>query len=137
MYWVPRHFEVEWVYARPLCKAYGFDILTLETLEEMQRVVNMCSENEDMFGAYTHIGGMTSVGRSRTNWYWVTTNQKISYNMPWHNGQPEFKDNIEWCLTLTKSSGKYNDIPCYGSWAEAFICQSYKGEPNVTNEVIF
>lgn len=49
----------------PLCKAYGFDILTLETLEEMQKIVNMCSGNEDMFGAYIHT--LTSVGRSRTD----------------------------------------------------------------------
>jgi len=124
-YWVPRHFKTHWMHARSICKAYGFDILTLDTLDEMNTVSSLCEQNRDMFGAYTHIGGMASVGKSNTDWYWVTTNQKVSYNMPWHNGQPDHYGNNEWCLTLAKDSRfKFNDINCFGSWEEKFICQS-------------
>lgn len=91
----------------------------------MQTVVNMCERNRNMFDAVVHIGGMAQIAKSTTEWYWVTTNQKVSYSMPWVAGQPDHYANNEWCLTLWKPYGfKFNDINCYGSWEQTFICQS-------------
>lgn len=90
----------------------------------MEAVSSMCERNKNMFGTYVHIGGIAKVGRSTSEWYWVTTNQKVSYNMPWASSQPDHYGGNEWCLTLAKNQGfKFNDINCHGSWEERFICQ--------------
>lgn len=90
----------------------------------MLAVSRMCGRYPQLFGEYTHIGGVTNSGRSQTEWYWVGTNKKVSYNMIWKPGQPDFAGNNEWCLTLAKNSQfQFNDINCYGGWQEKFICQ--------------
>lgn len=115
----------QWYLTRPICKAYGFDIVSLDTVEEMEAVAAMCEENKDLFGWYIHIGGVASTSKSKTDWYWVNSNRKVSYAMSWQNGQPDFSGSNEWCLTLGKSSKfMFNDIPCHGSWEEKFICES-------------
>ncbi|XP_037025085.1 C-type lectin domain family 4 member A-like [Bradysia coprophila] len=121
-YWVPRHFKAQWQYARPICHAYGFDIVSLETLEEYEAVAEMCEKERDLFGSFVHVGGVAISKRSKTDWYWVSSRQTVSYNMTWQDGQPD-NDN-EWCLSLQKDGQfKFNDISCYGSWEEKFICQ--------------
>lgn len=112
---------------RPICKAYGFDIATFDTLEEMDAVRNMCEQNPYMFGYSTHIGGMASVQKSTTDWYWVTNNQKIAYTMPWQNGQPENYLGRGWCLNLMTDRGfRYSDFDCNSVRGAKFICQNYE-----------
>lgn len=126
-YWVPRYFKAQWQLTRSICKSYGLDIVSLDTLEEMEAVSKMCEENRDLFGWFVHIGGMAKTGRSQTDWYWVNSNSKVSYNMTWQNGQPDFSGENEWCLSLHKDSKfKFNDITCYGSWEEKFICENFE-----------
>lgn len=87
----------------------------------------MCEKHKDEFGWFVHIGGMAKTGKSKTEWYWInrTTNDEVQYEMPWSDGQPDFSGGSEWCLSLQKSSQfKFNDISCYGSWEEKFICES-------------
>lgn len=128
----------QWYLTRPICKAYGFDVVSLDTLEEMEAVADMCEENKNLFGWFIHIGGVASTSKSKTDWYWVNSNEKVSYDMLWQNGQPDFSGSNEWCLTLEKSSKfKFNDIPCHGSWEEKFICEaSTKFTIDLKNEQI-
>lgn len=87
----------------------------------------MWEQNRDLFVSFVHIGGMAKTGRSKTDWYWVNSNSKVSYNMTWHNGQPDFSGDDEWCLSLGKGGQfRINDITCYGGWKEKFICESIK-----------
>lgn len=80
-----------------------------------------------MFGWSTHVGGMASVRKSTTDWYWVTNGQKIAYTMPWQNGQPENYLDRGWCLNLMTEGGfRYNDIDCDGVRGATFICHNYE-----------
>ncbi|KAG4077812.1 hypothetical protein HA402_013746 [Bradysia odoriphaga] len=126
-YWVSHIIKAEWHLARPICKAHGFDIVTIDTLEEWQVLAQLCEARRELFGWFVHIGGVATSSRSMTNWYWVTNNKQISDQLPWQNGQPDFFDGNEWCLTLASAEGfKLNDLSCYGSWAERFICESVR-----------
>lgn len=119
--------DAQWYLTRPICKAHGFDILTIETLDEFNSVVQFCEENEELFGNNVHIGGATIVGGSPNHWYWITTNEKISNDLPWAKGAPDHYNNKEFCLALIKAQGfKFNDIPCQGGWYSKFICESVR-----------
>lgn len=109
--------------------------MSLDTLDEMNAVSKMCEENRSLFGTFVHVGGMTQVGKSTTEWYWVNSNSKVSYTMPWQRGQPDFYGKNEWCLTLAKGDKfKFNDISCSGSWEELFICQRFEAPLKFINK---
>lgn len=84
-------------------------------------------DRRELFGGYIHIGGVAAASRSKNNWYWTDNNERVSYELPWQNGQPDFYNNDEWCLSLATGDGfKFNDIDCYGRSKERFICESVR-----------
>lgn len=110
---------------RSICQAYGFDIVSLDTLDEMEAVARMCQNNQSLFTEYVHIGGIARTGKSKTDWYWVNSKSKVSYDMPWMDHQPDNYGNNEMCMSLARNHQfKVNDIPCYGGWEVTFICES-------------
>ena len=56
------------------------------------------------------------------DWQSTTTEQKISFNMPWADGNPS--GDKEECLALgTASDSGFHDIPC-DDFEQTFICMS-------------
>lgn len=87
----------------------------------------MCEARKKWFGRLVHVGGVAATSKSKTDWYWVSTNKKVSYELPWQRGQPDFSRTNEWCLSLSTMDGfKFNDVSCYGMWEERFICESVR-----------
>lgn len=105
------------------------DFVAIETLEEFEAVRDMCISNPSLLTEYTHIGGMSSNPNGKTDWFWVATDQPISYRMQWRaQDEPNFHAGRQWCLALGAKSGNtflYDDIDCFGNYEEKFICQRY------------
>lgn len=101
------------------------DFLSLETRDEATDFLELCERNAALFGAFTHIGGITSVGKSLDEWYWINSYNRIDYVLKFGPGQPDNAWNNEYCLTIGKQAGNFhfNDIACFGAWPEKFICQ--------------
>lgn len=86
---------------------------------------SMCKDSANLPDPeFLHVGGMTVAGMSTDAWYWVTSGEKISYNIKWKPGEPNFL-NMEYCLSIGNSEYLYNDIDCYMN-SKKFICQSIK-----------
>lgn len=117
--------RANWGNARSICKAYGMDIASLETYDEFSEVKYALPDkrNSYSFTDYIHIGGATSLAKTKSEWYWVTSGNKVSYTMPFSDGEPNNAGSIEYCLALGPPSKYYfDDIYCYNYDAN-FICQ--------------
>jgi hypothetical protein len=40
-----------------MCRSYGFDFVSFETLEETNAVIKLCQKNSDLLDYYTYVGG--------------------------------------------------------------------------------
>lgn len=99
------------------------ELASIETLDELTAVRKMCmAADADEFSNYVFVGGM-SINKNETNedWYWLT-GEKVSYPVPWTQGEPNFGSNDEFCLSLYKKDFLYNDVACSGL-DKKFICQ--------------
>lgn len=72
------------------------------------------------FGLYSKEPGNLKT----TGWIWyATAADNLTY--PWHVGQPDDYNNVEWCMDMWCSGGndcRMNDLPC-NSFRFASICQ--------------
>jgi hypothetical protein len=125
-YWLSTHFQVFWHQAKTLCSSYGLEFVSVDSIKESNHFLGLCEQNIGLFDLWTHIGGLTTVGGSRTEWYWVESGKKLNFNLKFGAGQPDNAGGDEMCLSLGRAPGNffYNDIPCYGVHAYKFICQS-------------
>jgi hypothetical protein len=124
-YYLPRYFRSYWSATRPICKAYGMDVVSLDTATETSTFFDTCKKSEALFETFTHIGAITLAGRSTDMWYWVNSGRRANYALPFYPGQPDFAGSIEYCLSLAKAGNNFyfNDVPCWGGFELKFICQ--------------
>lgn len=102
------------------------ELLTLDTLDEFQKFKTLCGANKQLFDRYFHIGGLTTIAKSKTEWYWVNSGNKVNYEMSWLSKEPNNYNNREMCLTFAKDPTGFNDIACYNASELNFVCQSKK-----------
>lgn len=91
------------------------EFVTLETEAELKEFLDICKRNAGLFEDWTHVGALTLEGKSIDKWYWVTSGRRVDYKIPFSNGQPDFSDGVELCLSLGKKSTNdffFNDIYC-------------------------
>lgn len=124
-YWISSNFQASWDQAKTLCKSYGLEFLSVDSWEESNHLLWLSCQKKDLFDKWTHIGGITSHPRSKTEWYWIESGEKLNFGLKWGAGQPDLFIPSELCLSLGKEHDNffYNDIACYGYPAK-FICQS-------------
>lgn len=125
-YWISTHFRTFWHAAKSFCHSFGMELLSLDTLEEAQKFMNICVTNKLFVDRCFHIGGLTTVPSSKTEWFWVNSFKKVKYEMPWLPKEPNYLGKNEMCLSICKNPGQcgYNDIPCSSSAELTFVCQS-------------
>jgi hypothetical protein len=100
------------------------EFVSLETKSEADYFLSVCDKNIAQFtDEYTHIGGMTMVGK--TGWHWVNSGKRIDYQLKWLSGQPDFYAANEFCLSIHKRAGdfSFNDLNCFGAFESRFVCQ--------------
>lgn len=101
------------------------EVLSLETLEEATKFLQLCLKNDKLFEQYTHVGGLTTVGKSLDKWYWANSGKLIDYALKFLPGQPDFYGYNEYCLGISKSADAFSfiDVACFGTYELKFICQ--------------
>ena len=100
------------------------DVLSLDSESEANYFLNLLNKKASWFDQYTHVGGMTLKGGSRSEWYWVNSGARINYPIKWGKGEPD-NDSGEYCLSIVKSGNNFyfNDIMCEKGSNLKFICQ--------------
>lgn len=99
------------------------EIMTLETLDEVQKVGSFLKYH-NIQTTFIHIGAAVMTPYSKTEWYWIKSNEKISYDIPWDSNQPERYG--EGCLSVKlKYNGNldFHDMTCSNSGKYRFMCQ--------------
>lgn len=125
-YFIPRYFEVEWVHTRSICAAYGMEIVSFDSKNEMDSFLELCKQKATLFKTQTHVGGMTLEGKSLDKWYWVNSGNKVSYSLPFGPNEPNNDGGREFCLSIFRTPSNvfaFNDIGCSGSDLNKFVCQ--------------
>ena len=122
-YLASRYAKSSWFKAKSICKSFDLELVSFETLNEAQVFLDICKNNEfikSLGSPYIHVDGMTQTPHSPTEWYWTNSGRKVSFRIPWQNGQPDF-DGDEYCLSVVANEG-FNDLPCE-TYIGSFICQ--------------
>lgn len=125
-YFIPRYFKAYWTQIKTICQSYGMETLSLETKQEADDFLGNLNNYALLFDQYAHIGGISSVPRSKTDWFWENSLKKVNYSMNFAPNQPDGSGN---CLAVDKyvvngsRTYGFNDINCYGRHEETFFCQ--------------
>lgn len=122
-FYIPRYSRLSWIDSLSKCKDFGLELATFESLDEFQTMKKLCSNNTLNYTTFIHVGGATLNGGSQTDWYWITTGEKIAYKMPWLKGEPNNYKKIELCLSIGLSEFNFNDIDCMVHDKMMFMCQ--------------
>lgn len=124
-YYYSKIYYKSWSGARTLCKAFGMDLMALETLEELNNFKKIYAANFDIFPQFVNIGGIVSARTNYSSWTWVTTGRPISYKLTYIQGQPDNWEGREHCLNFwktTKDQLTFNDYPC-SVFEDPFLCE--------------
>lgn len=121
-----------------ICHSYGMEFLSLDSGQEAEKFLKLCESNKNLFDKWTHIGGITKVALSTTEWFWVETGKKVNFQLSFMPGEPNDGGGTgvnEMCLSFTfNDDGKllFNDIKCYeyGIHSYKFVCQTKVDEQN-------
>lgn len=121
------------------CKRNHMELMTMETLTEVQNFQKLWRKNKKTLNAIVEgdngvqalIGSVTTRLMSKTLWFSFKTGVKLNYKIPWSDGQPNnFEGNrpvAQYCSSFTvnvKTMG-FNDRNCgqHNKIFMAFICQ--------------
>lgn len=99
--------------------------MSLDSQAEADYFFPLFVQKSALFDELTHIGAVTTIAKSKTDWYWVETGKKAKIELKWGSGQPDNYGTQE-CLAIFKSAGSYeiHDINCFEAYSRRFICSS-------------
>lgn len=102
------------------------DLVTLESQGEAFHFLNLFIDNAPLFDTFTHVGGVASVAKTLTDWYWLESGNKTNLALYFGPGLPDNYGGNELCLTLGITPGSYyfNDLKCYENYMFKFVCQT-------------
>ncbi|KAG5675480.1 hypothetical protein PVAND_005381 [Polypedilum vanderplanki] len=121
-FFLPKFFKSEWKLSASVCRSFDLEFATLHTRQEFDALVPMLRNNSNLLTTWTFINIMTLTPLSATDWYWVSTQRKIDYVIPWCHYQPDGE--VEWCMSLAPAPGNtycFNDHGCH--YPEPFLCE--------------
>lgn len=100
------------------------EFVSLETSDEANHLLNLCRMNVQYLDEFNHVGGFTTVGKSRDHWYWINSGNHVDYALSFGRFF-DFYDNKEFCLSIggIPEEFLFNDIACYEHHEKKFICQ--------------
>jgi hypothetical protein len=129
-YYLPKSFLTEWQHARGICQQYGMEIISFESSEEANNFLDIVEKYNlhETPPYWIYIGGMTNVLKSKSDWYWMNSGNKVNYELKWGPGEPNNNNGREYCLDIgrynvdDKNLPFFNDAGCY-SKSYMFVCQ--------------
>ena len=109
--------------AQSFCKSYGMDLVALESEHEAEYFLKACELASHSFEELSHIGGVSNTIDGRDNWYWITSNGKVTLNL--RLKQESDKKNEKNCLQLVKNKHgfSYARTNCFSNELQKFVCQ--------------
>lgn len=121
----PTHYVGSWTDAFNICNSFKMNLLSLDSQAEATQFLSIFVANFKLFDKWTHIGAVTTVKKSPTEWYWVNTRQKVNFPLKFTAGNPDNYLDSERCLVLTIDNENYgfNDNQCHDQAVMKFICQ--------------
>lgn len=117
-----------------ICKSFKLEFLSLDSEAEARHFFTVFLDNSQLFDIATHIGAVTPIMKSLTDWYWVENTEKVNFTLSFGAGQPDNYGGNEACLVLGFTGGSYffNDLKCYENHMYKFVCQSITYETTTT-----
>ena len=116
--------QLTWANVRSVCKSFGLDIGSFDTLEELNALIDMAKKQVPTLSGSYHVGGVTLTPKSPNDWFWVTTGEKIEYQLPWASGQPDTFKGVQYCLRIIVPGYTFDDFDCdHASGSIKFVCQ--------------
>ena len=105
------------------------DVLSLDCEAETEHFRNLCKINHKKLDQFTLLGGMNLVPKSKEHWYWVNSGEQIDHRMKFNAGEPNFKNDNEFCLAIAKYSPAVNyffdDVPCNSTCDDEYYTSNY------------
>lgn len=125
-FWYPSHYRGTWIEAKTMCKHFKMELISLDSEAEANYFLNLFSQTPGLFDKWTHIGAVTSLSKSKSEWYWAENAKKANFTLKFLSGQPDNYGGEEQCLAITLSNGVYgfNDLKCYQANINRFLCQT-------------
>lgn len=123
-YYFGQSFVETWTGARSVCKQYGFDLMSLDTLAEKNNFTAIYTTNKALFSKWVMVGAIETTRSNAATFIWVTTGKPISYPIPWTTSNPDNSGGNEWCLSFDwkQVDVQFNDIACSINPGH-FICE--------------
>jgi len=106
-YFISRYSQTHWAESRSFCNSYKMEFLTIETQAESQACLNLLDTNSYLRTISTihfWIDALTVTLKSKTDWYWTNTGNKISFPISWIGTEPNNLGGSEFCLFVFKPS---------------------------------
>lgn len=102
-------------------------LVTLDSADEGTAFIEMVKARSAIFAPGLHIGAVTPILLSKTEYFWITSGKKVDFTLNWAPGHPDNSGSRENCLLLvaTSSSAFFYDNECTRiSPSYDFICQN-------------
>lgn len=110
-YFIPKHFRSRFASTRAICRSYDMDLAAFETREESDFFIKNVNQLRLSGETRIFVGGMTSIGKNSSAFYWLPTDTPINYQLDWQQYQPD--GDYELCLELRRTPDyQFNDISC-------------------------
>jgi hypothetical protein len=124
-FWYPTLYKGTWIEAAVICRSFGMDLFTLYSQDEANHFYQILEKNTQLFPTYMYIGGVTVILKTKTEWFWLDTNEKVNFPMRFLAGDPNNLGGNEKCLGMIISGGSYYfiDVMC-NAVSVKFVCQS-------------
>ena len=123
--------EATWIEAKTICKTFNMELASFKTLEEANTVMDMVrrdSKLAEIDFLWMFLDGIALSPKSKTDWYWTETGEKIGFTIPWPPTQPDTADGNEFYLSFGRFTKEgtlaFNDLPGK-KFMNSFLCQKF------------
>lgn len=129
-YFLSRFPSITFSESRSFCNSYKMDLITIETAAESQEFLSILDAHSylrPITGIQLWLDALTVTLKSKTEWFWTNTGNKISFPIEWMGTEPNDMGGSEYCLFIGKLSINakfgYGDGNCLANSRFA-ICQN-------------
>jgi hypothetical protein len=91
-----------WTSSRDLCHKHDLKLAQLETIEQLNFVIDECKKSSVCENIEIIFMGMERRGND-DDWFWYDKNTSVAYEIPWSLGEPNNVDGIEDCVAMEKT----------------------------------
>lgn len=118
---------MDWIYSTKYCQDNGFRMASLDSQSEFDSFVKTFIKYSNQFEEFTHLGARTPFPGNKTEWFWLSSGQKVKFPIKWGANQPQSRNSgkLEECLAIRKiwKDYEFHDVDCYAD-AFKYLCHN-------------